>query len=220
MDGGDGRTPAELLRFARDRSETPELRWDAVHALAVADPELLLELTGLIFDEDEPELVRSVVALSLEYADDPRAVAALRRGLAGGVPELIRCLCASALGFHPSREATGDLVAILLDADEPSEVRGHAAEALAHTFQRQHYRQRPVPADVARAVRASVTDPDDVVRYEAVWALSQIGGVRDIALLERVLAAERARESPSVKIIEEALMAIDDLSTRRRPRRA
>jgi len=120
-------------------------------------------------------------------------------------------LSASALGFHVTQEATEQLTGILLDASDAADVRGHAAEALAHTFQ-----MKVTPPGVRAALRASALDPDDTVRYEAVWALGTVGRVRDIPLLERVLAEENARPSPNQKIVDETIESLRCLAQRRR----
>lgn len=217
MSAGADRSPAELERIARARGEPDGQRWNAIWALTLGNADRVLPLAPLIADETEPDLVRGAVALGLEYVDDQRAAAVLRASLASDFPEYVRCMAASALGFHPSSaDAIGDLVATLLDTAGASQVRGHAAEALGHWFQ---FHRAAVPAEVNKALRASVLDRDEIVRYEAVWALGRIGRVKDVALLERVLAAEEARETPKAEIVTEAKASIRDLSSRRRPRR-
>jgi HEAT repeat protein len=210
------RTPDELLRIARARDESDDAREGAVWDLARVAPQRMLELCEVIFDESAPEMVRGVIALKLEYVDDERVVPILRKSLARGLPEVVRYLSASALGFHrlTKDEAIADLVAILLDTSDAAEVRGHAAEALAHTF---HWHGiRPVPREVSRALRATVDDPDDVVRIEAIWALAQTAKVRDIPILERLLAAERARGSANGWLVDDVTEAIQNLYSRRR----
>jgi HEAT repeat protein len=208
--------PDDLVRIARARSESDDVRETAVWELASAAPGRMLELSDIIFDETAPEMVRGVIALKLEYVEDERAVAVLRKGLARDLHELVRYLSASALGFHKSSKdaAVADLAAILLDTTDAPQVRGYAAEALAHTHQ--WHGIRPVPREVSRAIRATVDDPDDVVRSEAIWALAQIANVRDIALLERILAAERARASVDAWILADVEEAIRGLYSRRR----
>jgi HEAT repeat protein len=209
-------TPDELLRIAQAGDEPDDIRERAVWDLARIAPQRVLELSDLIFDETAPEMVRGEVALKLEYVEDPRVVTILRKGLARDLPEVVRYLSASALGFHPftKDEAIADLVAILLDTSDAAEVRGHAAEALAHTF---HWHGiRPVPREVARALRATVDDPDDVVRIEAIWALAQTAKVHDIPLLERLLAAEGARENAPGWLLDDVAEAIQYLYSRKR----
>ena len=136
---------ASARRRARaDRARRGERRsCDATRARPRAPrPNDVVELAGIISDDAEPELVCATVALALRAATirglSPRCAPASR-----ALPELVRCMSASALGFHPSQAATGDLLAVLLDGSDLAEVRGHAAEALAHTFQRQQFSGGP-----------------------------------------------------------------------------
>jgi HEAT repeat protein len=209
-------SPGDLVRIAREGGETDDLRSTALWALARCESsEALAEVAEMLADEALPDDLRGEVAQALSFCRDDRAVAALRRALAKGVPVSVRGLSANALGFHQcfqgSRDGLDDLVQILLDPTDDPDVRGYAAEALAHTFQ-----MSVVPPEVTKALRVTVLDSDETVRYEAVWALGQIGRVRDIPLLERVLAAEKARETPNAKIVKETEDALANLAERRR----
>jgi HEAT repeat protein len=210
------RTP-ELVRIALDANEADDMRSRAIWLLGrLADGEPAVAVVALLGDPSVAEDLRHDVAQALQYCEDDRAVTALHAVLARDVVPLVRCSAANALGFNPStRAAFDDLVGILLDTTDDPEVRGYAAEALGHTFQ-----MAVTPAAVKEALRTSVLDPDDTVRYEAAWALGQVGRVQDIGLLERVLAAEQARALPNAKIVEQAAESIAQLATRRRPRRA
>lgn len=59
-------------------------------------------------------------------------------------------------------------------------------------------------------------EPVDDLRRDAVFALGNVGRAKDIALLERVLAGENARATPSARIASETEDSIRRLSARRR----
>jgi HEAT repeat protein len=206
-------TPADLVRLAGSTAQSEDARSSAVWMLGrIDDGDHAIHLTELLGDATAPDLVRWEVAQTLGFADDERAILALRAALAKEVPHEIRCSAANALGHNRANGSEiHELTEILLDTTDDPEMRGYAAEALAHTFQ-----MSAVPPAVTKAVRRSVLDPADEVRYEAVWALGQIGRVKDITLLERVLATEQARETPNAEIVKEAKEAIRGLSQRRR----
>ena len=69
--------------------------------------------------------------------------------------------------------------------------------------------------EALRAVRASVLEDDDVLRWDAVFALGVIGGRNDLVLLKRILASELARETPNARIVEETEEMIASMRARR-----
>jgi hypothetical protein len=88
-------------------------------------------------------------------------------------------------------------------------VRGYAAEAIGHLYG--FPTEEFAPPDALRAVRASVLEDDDILRWDAVFALGMIGGRNDLVLLKRILAAELARETPNPRIVEVAEEMIESM---------
>jgi HEAT repeat protein len=207
------RTRARLAEIALDRDESEEDRSRAVWAIGVLeDGDGLVQLLPIIRDASEPTSLRRDVIQATAHWENDDAVAVLRDTLATETDEELRCLAAWSLGFREPGAFVDDLVTTLEDRSQPSEVRGHAAEAIGHLY------GTPgvfAPREALRAVRSSVLEDDDVLRWDAVFALGVLGGRNDLVLLKRILASELARETPNARIVEETEEMIASMRSRR-----
>jgi HEAT repeat protein len=213
------RTPEGFARLALARDEPEELRLAAIWILArlERDATSVNAALGLIADAvtdaTQSIAIRCAAAEALAFWEDDRAVPALLAVLTPAAEEELRCNAAFALGMRKPGPFVDDLVALLRDDEDVPRVRGRAVEALGHLFQ-----LRPVPRAVDEAIRTVVAHPDEELRWDAVFALGCVGRVRDVPLLERLLAEERARDEPSALVVQAAEDALEHLRARRRPR--
>jgi HEAT repeat protein len=207
------RTREGLADIALDRDESEDDRSRAIWALGVLeDGHGLTQLLSIIRDASAPtSLRRNAIQMTAHWESDD-AVAVLRKTLATETDGELRCFAAWSLGFREPGPFVDDLIVILDDRSQPSEVRGHAAEAIGHLY------GLPgvfAPREALRAVRASVLEEDDVLRWDAVFALGVIGGRNDLVLLKRILASELARESPNARIVAETENMLASMRSRR-----
>jgi HEAT repeat protein len=117
------------------------------------------------------EAKRWQAATALVQTDDPRALRRIERLLESGRRDEGRAAAAYVLGFSGSPDLAGTLARRLADADEPTVVRAHAAEALGHLLQ-----HGPVLAEVRMPIVAALRDPDPEVRFWCAFA----AGVLDL----------------------------------------
>lgn len=96
---------------------------------------------------------------------------------------------ARAISWQACRAGRDALIDILLDASQPSQVRGSVAEALAHQNDRK----------TARALIRTLPDPDPSVRFWAVFGLWQsVAYSRSRYREEAIEALRSARHDPVV----------------------
>jgi HEAT repeat protein len=215
----DVRTPEGFARFALAHDEEPASRLAAIWILGRLEQDAarvnaaLGLLSDAVTDATQHGEVRCAAAEALAFWEDDRAVPALLAVITRAADTELRCNALFALGMRAPGPFVDDLVAVVRDDADDARVRGRAAEALGHLFQ-----LRPVPRAVVDAIRTVVAHPDAELRWDAVFALGCVGRVRDIPLVERLLADEHAREEPSELVISAAEDALEGLRARRRPR--
>jgi HEAT repeat protein len=215
----DVRTPEGFARIALAHDEELELRLAAIWMLgrlerdAASVNAALMLLADAVTDATQHIDVRCAAADALAFWEDDRAVPALPAVVTPAADTELRCNALFALGMRAPGSFVDDLVALVRDDEDDPRVRGRAAEALGHLFQ-----LRRVPRAVDEAIRTVVAHPDDELRWDAVFALGCVGRVRDIPLLERLLADELARAEASALVVSAAEDALEGLRARRRPR--
>jgi HEAT repeat protein len=127
----------------------------------------------------------------------------------------VRAQAAWALGFHPDgAEAAEALLGTLADAEEETEVRAHAAEALGHMADRLGDRE----ADVLAALLRGLTDTSAYVRFWSAFALGNLGDDRAIPALERLAARDTQSVPGWWSIRKEALDSIEQIRLQQRNR--
>ena len=115
-----------------------------------------------------------------------------------------RSAAAYVLGFGRYASARTALEQVLDDAQEESDVRGHAAEALA-------YIQSPRSVGV---LLKNVEDNDLGVKYWCIFALGQIGDAEALPALKRLAERVGSQSYEKHSLRAEVLDAIAEISQR------
>ncbi len=129
--------------------------------------------------------LRRYLALALGTARDPRAIEALRGGLADDDP-MTRLFCVWGLAEIEDRAALPDLRALVDDAD--SGVRKMSIFALGRMGEKED----------APRVREALDDPEVDVRWNAALALAQLGDEAAVPVLVELLDASIAGGDPQI----------------------
>lgn len=126
---------------------------------------------------------RWAAASELARDRDERALRRVERVLEGRGSEQGRAAAAYVLGFSGESAFADVLARRLVDPDESTVVRGHAAEALGHLLQHQ-----PVLAEIRTAIVSALIDPEPVVRFWSAFAAGALGLQESRSRLRRLLA--------------------------------
>ena len=129
--------------------------------------------------------LRRYLALALGSARDPRAIEALRGGLADDDP-MTRLFCVWGLAELEDRAALPDLRALMSDADPG--VRKMAIFTLG----------RMGEDEDAPRVREALEDPEVDVRWNAALALAQLGDEAAVPVLVELLDASIEGDDPQI----------------------
>jgi HEAT repeat protein len=140
--------------------------------------------------------------------DGNAVVKELIRTLHAGRRVFNRCAAAYAMQAVSSVSAINALERTVRDKSENSDVRGHAAESLAH-----HHR-RSTHNVLIRALQ----DPSKDVRFWCAFALGQMQEKRAVPVLQLLLTDERVVRGFH-SVAEEAADAISDIEQREPKRR-
>jgi HEAT repeat protein len=127
------------------------------------------------------ETKRWQAATALVRLEDPRVLRRVERLLENGGHDEGRAAAAYVLGFSGDRDLAGTLARRLADADEPTVVRAHAAEALGHLLQ-----HGPVLAEVRMPIVAGLRDAEAEVRFWCAFAAGVLDLQESRAHLERL----------------------------------
>jgi len=225
----------------------PFVRWQAGLALchqnrAIVMPSLLQAL------HSDQSTRRASAADILGLLGDGEAVLPLCQAL-DDPDVLVRCSAAEALGYLQDQTASAPLLLVLTNRQEVALVRRAAAQSLGRLKAREAGRaladclrnrnEHPlvrraaagslgqIPfAEATEALRLALNDPDPQVRWNAVWALGQVGDESDIpALRKRLTDEELAAGGPVRVAARRALWRLrvrswsQKLGLKRRPKR-
>jgi HEAT repeat protein len=127
----------------------------------------------------------------------------LERLLRSRRADAARASAAYVLGFLGDAEAADALAERLADADEATEVRAYAAEALGHLLQ-----GTPVLAGIRTSIGAGLRDAAPEVRFWCAFAAGVLGLVEARPQLTRLAGADEAMVEGWWSVGEEAQWAL------------
>ncbi len=205
----DGRALGGLMDAMRDRDE--RVRVAAVTALGQLDSTAAIDALIGVLERDSVAAVRRVAAWALSELNAESSVRSLAQTLRNDRDAGVREMCAWALGQLDSHDGIDELLAALR-RDQSPKVRETSAWALGqlHDERAADLLGEALTTDTDKGVRGTsawatgqlhiksapsglvkaLTDADEVVRFKASWALSEIRDERTVPAVRSAFEKE------------------------------
>jgi HEAT repeat protein len=156
----------------------------------------------VIFSDDPAFTWEAAKALGMIHSK--RAVVPLINSLLEGKDTEQQAAAAYGLGLLGDKRSVESLLKVLRDRNIDPKVRGHAAEALAHSGD----------DHAVDSLITALKDPAAEVRFWASFALGQLGKKKALAELERLALEDTAILPGWGRVSQEAAEAIEDINAR------
>lgn len=196
----------QLIEVLRDTEISPSIRQAAAWLLGrVGSAKDVPHLAFVLYEDNETLVVETLLSLGL--IGGKRAVTYLRDFTSKKHLNTIRGVAIYALGSIGDIQVIPVLLSILEDEEEPSILRGSAAEAL--------HRYLPfleTARHMKRAVINALHDPSPEVRLWSVYATAELHVYEALPLLHQLIADDTAVVQGWGSIADEAKQAVNRLT--------